>query len=191
MIIEAGVLVGIVKNLLDGTKSALDILGNGSKKRNEDIRKVQERLAGIAEQLYQSAALSKMLPIWLKEHNRYDLYQNTLSNEDVKLLDSGLRQLISDSVHDHFSGTFFRTSFSALPSVELSIRDFRSRLEALETQLNGIPPGDANAWRKTWPILKIRLHDLRVDALKLDNLADTLHSELIIELRDAASLKPA
>jgi hypothetical protein len=187
MIIEIGALVGIVKNLLDSGKTGLDIFGGNSKKQTASgIKKTQERLAGIAEQLYQSVALSKMLPIWLKEHSRYDLYENTLSNDDVKLLDSGLRALISDSIHDHFSGTFFHTSFAALPGVEAAIKGFRERLGALENQLNGIPPGDTTSWRRTWPILKVRMLDLRIEAVKLNNLADALHSQLIVELREAA-----
>ena len=187
MIIEIGALVGIVKNLLDLSKTGFDLFGRVSKKRTaEGVKRTQERLAGIAEQLYQSVALSKMLPIWLQEHSRYDLFENTLSNDDVRLLDSGLRTLISDSIHDHFSGTFFRTSFAALPGVEVAIKEFRDRLSALENQLNGIPPGDATSWRRTWPTLKVRMHDLRSEAVKLNNLADTLHSELIVELREAA-----
>jgi hypothetical protein len=187
MITEIGALVVILKDILESSKTGLDLFGVVSKKRTvEGIEKTQERLAGIAEQLYQSVSLSKMLPIWLREHSRYDLYQNILSNDDVKLLDSGLRSLISDSIHDHFSATFFQTSFAALPGAEAAIEEFRDRLSALENQLNGIPPGDATAWRRTWPILKVRMHDLRVEAVKLNNLADTIHSELIVELREAA-----
>jgi hypothetical protein len=187
MITEIGVLVGILRDLLESSKTGFDLFGGFSKKQTaKGVKKTQERLAGIAEQLYESVALSKMLPIWLKEHSRYDLYENTLSNDDVRLLDSGLRALISDSIHDHFSGTFFHTSFAALPGVEAAIKEFRNRLSALEVQLNGIPPGDTTAWRRTWPILKVRMHDLRIEAVKLNNLADTLHSELIVELREAA-----
>jgi hypothetical protein len=187
MITEIGVLVQIVKNLLDSAKAGSEFFGGGAKKQTTaELKKLQERLAGIADQLHQSVALSKMLPIWLKEHARYDLYVNTLSNDEVKLLDRGFRNLISDSIHDHFSGTFFRTSFATLPNVDLKIKDFRDKLNELENQLNGIPPGDAISWRRAWPILKVRMDDLRKAAVKLDNLADELHSELIIELRKAA-----
>jgi hypothetical protein len=129
-----------------------------------------------------------MLPIWLKEHATVDLYTDNLTDEEVKLLDSRLRQLISDSIHDHFSGTFFRTNFGVLPGAEAGIKDFRQRLLALESQLNGIPPGDAISWGRAWPIIKVRMHDLRVEAVKLDNLADDVHASLVRELRDAASL---
>jgi len=189
MITEIGALVAITKSLLEASRTGFELFGGASKKKTaEGIGRTQERLAGIAEQLYQSVALSKMLPIWLKEHSRYDLFENTLSNDDVKLLDGGLRTLISDSIHDHFSGTFFCTSFSALPGADAAITEFRNSLNALETQLNGIPPGDATAWRRTWPILKVRMHDLRIVAVKLNNLADTLHSNLIVELREAAQV---
>jgi hypothetical protein len=39
---------------------------------------------------------------------------------------------------------------------------------SLETQLNGVSPGDATAWRRAWPIVKVRMHDLRLEAVKLD-----------------------
>ena len=187
MIAEFGALVGIVKSLLEVAKAGSDLFGRISKKQTEqELKKLQERLAGIADQLHQSVALSKMLPIWLKEHSTYDLFENSLTNDDVKLLDRGLRNLISDSIHDHFSGTFFHTSFATLPGVDAGIKKFRDSLSALEGQLDGIPPGDATSWRRAWPILKVRMHDLRVEALKLNNLADELHSKLIVELRDAA-----
>ena len=129
-----------------------------------------------------------MLPIWLKEHAAVDLYTDTLSDDDVKLLDSRLRNLIHDSIHDHFSGTFFRMNFSVLPDVEAGIRSFREWLLALEKQLDGIPPGDATSWRRAWPILKVRMHDLRTEAVKLDNLADDLHAKLVAELRETAKV---
>jgi hypothetical protein len=189
MITEIGALVGIVKSLLDAVKTGWELFGSASKKAAaESIKKTQERLDGIADQLFQSVALSKMLPVWLKEHAAVDLYTDTLSDDEVKLLDSRLRELIRDSIHDHFSGTFFRTSFAVLPGVEAGIKEFRDRLLALETQLNGIPPGDATSWRRAWPVVKVRMHDLRLEAVKLDNLADEVHASLVRELRDAASV---
>jgi gas vesicle protein len=189
MITEIGTLVGILKALLEAAKSGRELFGASSKKATaEAVKKTQDRLAGIADQLFQSVALSKMLPIWLKEHATVDLYTDALTDDEVKLLDSRLRQLISDSIHDHFSGTFFQTSFAVLPGVEAGIKGFRDRLLALEGQLNGIPPGDATSWRRAWPIVKVRMHDLRLEAVKLDNLADEVHGSLVRELRDAAGL---
>jgi gas vesicle protein len=190
VITEIGALVGILKSLLEAAKSGRELFGSGASRKAtaEAIKKTQDRLAGIADQLFQSVALSKMLPIWLKEHATVDLYTDTLTDDEVKLLDSRLRQLISDSVHDHFSGTFFGTSFAVLPGVDAGIKGFRERLLALEAQLDGIPPGDATSWRRAWPIVKVRMHDLRLAAVKLDNLADELHASLVRELRDAAGL---
>ena len=76
------------------------------------------------------------------------------------------------------SGTFFRTNFNCLPGVEAGIKAFRERLLALEQQINGILPGDASMWKRTWPTLKVRMHDLRMEAVKVNNLADEVHSEL-------------
>jgi len=189
MITEIGALVAIVKGLLDAAKAGRELFAGSSKKATvEAVKQTQARLAGIADQLFQSVALSKMLPIWLKDHATVNLYTEALTDDEVKLLESNLRQLISDSIHDHFSGTFFGTSFAVLPGVEAGIKDFRGRLLALEGQLNGIPPGDATAWRRAWSIVKVRMHDLRVEAEKLDNLADQVHASLVQELRETANL---
>jgi hypothetical protein len=188
MITEIGALIDIISTLLEASKTGWELFGGSRKATTDSVKKAQERLAGIADQLFQSVALSKMLPIWLKDHATVDLYTEALSDDDVKLLDSKLRSLIGDSIHDHFSGTFFRTNFAVLPGVDAGIKGFRERLLALEAQLNGIPPGDAVSWRRAWPILKVRMNDLRMEAVKLDNLADDVHSSLVQELRDASSL---
>jgi hypothetical protein len=47
--------------------------------------------------------------------------------------------------------------------------------------------GDAIAWRRAWPSLKLRMHDLRVEAVKINNLADEVHSNLVQELRNAGA----
>jgi hypothetical protein len=189
MITEIGALVGIMKTLLEATKAGMELFGAGARKRSaESVSKAQERLGGVAEQLFQSVALSKMLPIWLQEHSKFDLYTDKLSDDNVKLLDSGLKRLISDSIHDHFSATFFRTSFAVLPNVETGIQGFRQRLVALETQLEGITAGNADSWRLAWPTLKVRLNDLRIEATKLDSMADELHAKLVTELRETAKL---
>jgi hypothetical protein len=69
------------------------------------------------------------------------------------------------------------------------MKGFRDRLLALEQQLNGIVPGDADAWKRTWPVLKVRMHDLRMEAVKINNIADEIHSQLVSELREAAAAK--
>jgi hypothetical protein len=187
MLTEVGLLVTIVKGLVDVAKGGADLFGKRQKATAQAVAQLKERIAGLAEQLHQSVALSKMLPIWLKDHAEVDLFTDKLSDDDVRLLDSNLRRLIHDSVHDHFSGTFFRTSFNCLPGIEAAIKAFRERLLALEQQINGILPGDATMWKRTWPILKLRMHDLRIEAIKVNNLADEVHSTLVQELRSAAA----
>lgn len=59
MITEIGALVGIIKTLLDATKTGFDLLGK-KPAAIESVKKTQERLAGIADQLFQSVALLKM-----------------------------------------------------------------------------------------------------------------------------------
>jgi len=78
-----------------------------------------------------------------------------------------------------------------LPNVEGGIHAFRERLLALEQQLNGIVAGDATSWRRAWPTIKMRMQDLRMEAIKLDTLADDLHAKLVTELREAAKLPSA
>lgn len=187
MLTEIGALVAIVKGLVDITKGGADLFGKRHKATGETIVQLKERIEGIAEQLHRSVVLSRMLPIWLKDHARVDLYTDKLTAADVKLLDAELRQLIFDSINDHFAGTLFGTSFACLPEVEQSMKEFGDRLRALEQQLNGIPPGDADAWKRTWPVVKVRMHDLRVEALRLSHLADKVHTDLINELRDASA----
>jgi hypothetical protein len=63
---------------------------------------------------------------------------------------------------------------------------FRDRLIALETQINGIVPGDAAMWKGTWPLIKARMSDLRIEAVRISNLADDVHGSLIRELQSAA-----
>ena len=154
MLTEVGLLVSIVKGLVDMAKTGTDLFGKRQKATAGAVAQLKERIAGLAEQLHQSVALSKMLPIWLKDHADVDLFTDDLSDDDVRLLDSNLRRLIHDSIHDHFSGTFFRTSFACLPGVEAGIKGFRERLLALEQQINGILPGDTTIWRRTWPFLR-------------------------------------
>lgn len=74
-----------------------------------------------------------------------------------------------------------------MPGVNEGITQFRARLLALEQDLKGITRGDATAWRRKWPELKVRLNDLQNEAQKLENLADDIHSKLVTELGDAAS----
>ena len=187
MLTEIGILVTIVKNLGDIAKTGGDLFG-GKKKAEETASAVIDlkgRISGIAEQLHESVVLSKMLPIWKKDYEKFDIFKNNLSDDDVRMLDAKLRELIDDSIHDHFSGTFFRTSFADLQEVDKAISGFRERLTDLEKQLKGIAPGNAEAWRYSWPTLKVRLQDLRQKADTVYDLADDAHSALIKELREA------
>jgi len=183
MLTEIGALVSIVKGLVDIAKGGSGMFGGGKKIPQAAVDQLQQRVAALAEQLHQSVALSKMLPVWLKEHSQFNLYADHLSDDEVKVLDSGLKSLVSNSIRDHFSGVFFKTSFACLPGIDAAIKAFQGRLHDLEQQLNGIPPGDAQAWRHAWPVLKVRLNDMRVEALRIENMADDVHSKLVQELR--------
>jgi len=51
MLTEVGVLVGIVKALVDVAKTGTDLFGKRQKATAESVEKLKERIAGIAEQL--------------------------------------------------------------------------------------------------------------------------------------------
>ena len=186
MLTEIGTLASIINNLINITRSAGSWFGDKQIiKKNEEFEKLKDRIAGMADQFEKSIELSKMLSIWLKEQNQIDLFADQLSDDDVRGYEEKLRYLIFQSIHDTFSGTFFRTKYSSLPGMEGGIEDFRKRLTDLEKQLNGIRTGNAVNWRLSWPILKQRLQDLRSEADNINNKADGILSSLVQELQKA------
>jgi hypothetical protein len=78
MLTEVGLLVSIVKGLVDVAKGGTDLFGKRQKATAEAVDQLKDRIAGLAEQLQQSVALSKMLPIWLKDHAEVDLFTDKL-----------------------------------------------------------------------------------------------------------------
>jgi hypothetical protein len=183
---EIGTLVSIVKGLLDLVKSGSSLLGR--KDSPQLLQPLQQRIAIISEQLQNSIALTKLLPLWLKEHEAFDLFADKLDDEKVRSLDTKLRELIRDSVHDHFSSAFFRTNFKSLPPVSVAIDKFREKLKTLETQIDFVPPGDAAAWRHSWPVIKVRMSDLRRAAVEVENLAEQAQADVVRELREAGEV---
>lgn len=191
MLTEIGALVGIVKGLLDVTKAGKSFLAGFGKKEaaSKTVAALQERVDGIAAQIHHCAMLTKMLPDWMRAHSRFDLFQEKLTDEQIRHLDSELRDFIVQSVHDSFSGIIFQTNFDSLPGMEFRMKVFREDLAALDATLNSIQQGDFKAWRQSWTVLKFRLGGLRQEALQVGALADKIFLALLQELKDAAKVK--
>lgn len=62
MITEIGTLVSIVKGLSDIAKTGGKLFGKHKKGTAEAVERLQGRVAGIAEQLYETVALLKTIP---------------------------------------------------------------------------------------------------------------------------------
>ncbi len=196
-----GTLASAAKTIVDVIKNIRSLAGGQPDASTANIRQAQElqksftdfqdRIAYISDQLHQTETLMRMLPIWLKEHSQFEVWDKDPKDDVLKKLDSGLRQFIFDSVHDHFSAVFFQTSFSKLPGVPQMLEDIRDNLKELDTSLNAIPHTNLQAWKEHLPIIKVRLSDLRIKASKLDSHTGTLRGELVQELKDAAGIKSA
>ena len=90
MLLEIGALATIIKNLLDSVKTSRDLWGRDRQVRQRadaSISELQQRIEGMAEQLHQSVALSKMLPLWINQYNQINLFQVDLSDDDIPRLD--------------------------------------------------------------------------------------------------------
>lgn len=188
-----GALAGISKTVIDSLKGLRDLIGRGDEEPVTELEvafsEFQERIGFIATQLEQAEMLGRMLPIWLKEQSKFEIWETSPSDETLKMLDRDLRNFISDSVRDHFSSVFFQTSFDKLPSVLVLLKDLRQKLKELDGSIQAIPHSSLEGWRLYLPIVKTRLHDLRIVAVKLDDNADDVRRNLITELRQAADVQ--
>lgn len=187
-----GALVGITKTVIDSLKGVRDLAKGDDKAPVADlgdaITDFQKRIALIATQLEQAEMLGRMLPIWLKEHSKFEIWEANPSDDTLIMLDGELRSFISDSVRDHFSSVFFHASFDKLPSVVELLKELRQKLQELDGSLQAIPYSSLEGWRLHLPIVKTRLQDLRIVAVKLDDNADEVRRKLIAELREAAEI---
>ncbi len=189
-----GTLAAATKGVIEAIKSVKDLVGTRQPTvRPPEVSQLEaafetyrKRIGVLAEQLTQAETLTRMLPVWLKEHSRFEVWEEQPTDDRLRELDSGLRQFISDSVRDHFSSIFFRTSFDKLPAIPHMINEVRGDLTTLDQSLNAIPHSNVSAWRIHLPIVKVRLQDLRMKAFKLDSEADALRAQLIHELQDSA-----
>lgn len=189
----AGALVTITKNVIDAIKGARSFWSNKPKEDakleqiEEAFKVFQARLSYLANQLTQSEALYRMLPMWRNNLAQIPVWQSALADDDVPKLDQRLRQLISDSIHDNFSAIFFEQQFDTLPDVPKKIEQFRERLQDLERELQAIPYSNQEAWKNHWPTLKMRLGDLDRLAWNLERHVTDLRGSLVREIESAAA----
>lgn len=189
-----GALAGITKTVIDSLKGLRDLVGRSDDEPVSELKvafsEFQERIGSIATQLEQAEMLGRMLPIWLKELSKFEVWETGPSDETLQMFDRDLRNFISDSVRDHFSSVFFQASFDQLPTVLVLLKDLRQKLNDLDGSLQAIPHSSIEGMKLHLPIVKTRLHDLRIVAVKLDNNANDVRRNLIAELRHAAEVKP-
>ena len=188
-----GILASISKTIIDSLKGLRELLPGGDIAPINDFMDAfsehQKRIGQLAEQLSQAEMLGRMLPIWLQEHSKFKFWEAEPSDETLQKLDNELRNFIHDSIRDHFASTFFRTSFEQLPSVLEFLTDIRAKLKQLDTSIQATPHSSLDGWRLHLPVVKVRLNDLGLVAVKLDIHADELRDKLIQELKEASEVK--
>ncbi len=192
MITEIGALVSIVKGLADIAKTGGDFFGKPKKETAKEINRLQGRVAGIAEQLYESVALLKTIPAWLRQAEEVIFQPDDLPIEAIQQHHTRLHRLISDSRYDSFSDAFYRTKYDTLPGLEKPMVSFRELLERLNDEHSkmrfDVPP---QALQIDWSKLKSRLRDLYDEAENIRRTANELHGRLIDELKESGSVRPS
>lgn len=192
MITEIGALVSIVKGLTEVAKTGSDLFGKRRKETVDAVAKLKERVAGVAAQLFQTVALLKTVPAWLRQCDDLLFQPENLSADGIQQQHVQLARLISESRYDYFSDAFYRTKYDALPGMSEPMDEFRKLLERLESDHNKIRFDiTLPALQKDWSALRIRLRDLRKQAEVIRHHANELHGRLIDELERAGAVQSA
>ncbi len=165
-------------------------MGRRRKETSESIKKLTARVAGIAEQLYETVALLKTIPTWLRQSEEILSQPDELKLDEIQRYHVVLNRLISDSRYDSFSDAFYRTKYDALPGLEKPMVTFRELLEKLEDEHHkmrfDVP---LNALQRDWAKLKNRLRDLSDQAERIRQTANELHGKLIDELKRSGEVQ--
>ena len=189
-----GALVGITKSVIDIVKSVGSAMRDRSAqdKLNAGVAELYGRIDILSVQLEQSENLTRMVPAWIELANRIgrSLYgePSKMTASEVQIVEGDLRDLMHESIRDHFSSTFFREQFDKLPDVPLKLELFRDRLKTLDRTISNMAPGDLSALSALWPQIRTHFNEAQNTARDIERLAEDLHGELIKELRDAAKL---
>jgi hypothetical protein len=189
-----GTLVGITKSVIDIVKSVSPTFRDRSaqEKLHDGFAELYGRIDILSVQLEQSENLTRMVPAWIELADRIgrSFYRrpSEMNASEVQILDRDLRDLMNESIRDHFSSTFFSVQFDRLPEVPLKLDLFRDRLKTLDRTISNVPPGDVDALNALWPQIRTHFNDARNAASDIERLAEDVHGKLIRELRDAAKL---
>jgi hypothetical protein len=198
-----GLLATIGKTLVDTFKGVRDLLDTKDPRRiadkspenfdklKENFIDYQKRLEMLALQLERSETLTRMIPTWFADVNRLPLWKDvtTLQSSELWQVHHDLQELIRQSIHDHFSSTFFRTDFDALSGVDQQMIVFRGQLNQLDNRVRTIQPGNEQVFRGLWSTLALDINNLRDTAITIERMGEDIHGKLIHELRDAAQQK--
>jgi hypothetical protein len=185
-----GSLITYTTSLIDIVKQVRSAFSHSSRDSvATSLRQMYERVNVLSEQLAQSERLTRMVPAWLELANRMPVWQQAsdLDPRDARALDADLRSLVNDSIRDHFSATFFRSSFDRLPDVPLRVQIFRDRITTLDRTVSTVQPGNFASLQALWPQITTQFNDTRNAAYEIQRLADDLHGQLIDELREASA----
>ncbi|HEY7182345.1 MAG TPA: hypothetical protein VIC84_13040 [Blastocatellia bacterium] len=189
MITEIGTLVAIVKGLADVAKTGTDLFGKRKQDTLDRVDQLKGRVAGIAEQLYETVSLLKTIPAWLRQCEDVLFRPDNLSADAIQQQHILLHRLISDSRYDSFSDAFYRTKYDALPGLEKPMVTFRDLLERFEKDHSQMRfDVELRPLRTDWAKLKGRLRDLRDQAESIRRTANELHGRLIDELKQSGSV---
>lgn len=196
-IASAGALVLLARNLAETVKTLGESI-RGSRRHEDQQRRYDEvvahladyssRLELLSQQLEQSERLTRMVPAWLEIANHVPFWKNPteLDRNELQLIDRDLRQLIFDSTSDHFSGTFFRTDFGSLPTVDNTITEFRTLLSEFDKTLSAVPAGNLDVFLGLWPSLSTQFNSVTNKAWELRTKAEDIQGALVREIGEAA-----
>jgi hypothetical protein len=199
MSLEVGTLVALSKGIVDTLLGLKSLFPKGSTSSpaiddaftelRNDVTAFQARLQGLARQLEECERLTRMIPAWEALANQIPVWNDVpnAAPDEIMRLHVGLRDLLNASVHDHFSGTFFRTQFSSLPNIEPVLQVFRANLKNLDRVISTIPAGNGQVFKSLWPQISSDFNNLRNACYEVKQRAEDIQAGLIQELQDAAA----
>lgn len=138
----------------------------------------------LATRIQQATILTNFIPTWLIAENEFDPIGALPSDEELVKIKQDLPNFMYDSINDHFSAQFFRTSYNELPELEAKLADFRSDIQHYKKELEKIISQDDQIIKTIWGyLLKEQLFQLRVDALKIKEEAQRIIDSSIAALK--------
>ena len=107
-----------------------------NKVRNKsNAQKKEDEIAILGKQIYQCQILINFIPTWLIEESKYDAILADATDKELEIISTDLLQFINQSIMDHWSAEFFRTSYDSIPNVEALIIRFRKSIQEFKNDL--------------------------------------------------------